>query len=65
MGTHMPGFKPFFGVFLYHFVMAKLANSSIRAKIRHGFDTEIKASLRAMYIMYTCHVADFVKVRVP
>ena len=32
MSTHEPGFQSFSG-FLHHFVLAKLANSSIRVKI--------------------------------
>ena len=32
MSTHMPGFQSFFR-FFHHFVLAKLANSSIRADI--------------------------------
>ena len=32
MSTNMPRFKSFFQVFLYHFVLAKLATSSIRVK---------------------------------
>ena len=37
MSTHLPGFQPFFR-FLHHFVMAKLATSSIRVK-HNGADT--------------------------
>ena len=33
MSTHMPGFQSF-SVFLHHFILAKLANSSIRVKDR-------------------------------
>ena len=34
MSTHVPGFQSFFQCFLYYFVMAKLATSSIRVKIQ-------------------------------
>ena len=40
MSTHMPGFQSFFRVF-DHFVLAKLATSSIRVNFRSllvGFD---------------------------
>ena len=30
MSTHMPGFLLFFSFFLHHFVLAKLASTSIR-----------------------------------
>ena len=30
MSTHVPGFSVFFPVFLHHFLLAKLATSSIR-----------------------------------
>ena len=32
----MPGFQLFSGFFLHHFIMAKLANSSIRVKYIYG-----------------------------
>ena len=32
MSTHMPGFQSFFRFFLHHFVLPKLATSSIRVK---------------------------------
>ena len=32
MSTHVPGFQPLFS-FLHHFVLAKLATSSIRVKM--------------------------------
>ena len=33
MSTHLPGFKSVFSFFLHHFVLAKLATSSIRVNI--------------------------------
>ena len=33
MRIHMPGFKSFFMFFLHHFVLGKLATSSIRVKL--------------------------------
>ena len=32
MSTHLPGFQSFSGVFLHHFVLAKLATSNIKVK---------------------------------
>ena len=32
MSTHVPGFQLLFRFFLHHFVMAKLATSSIKVK---------------------------------
>ena len=32
MGTHLLGFQSFFSFFLHHFVLTKLATSSIRVK---------------------------------
>ena len=33
MSIHVPGFQSFFSGFLHHFVLAKLATSSIRVKL--------------------------------
>ena len=35
MITYVPGFQSFFRFFLHHFVLAKLADSSIRANSVH------------------------------
>ena len=42
MSTHFPGFQSFFR-FLHHFVLAKLATSSIRVKLisKHLVNSEI------------------------
>ena len=36
MSTHLPGLQSFFRLYMYHFVFAKLATSSIRAKKEGG-----------------------------
>ena len=37
MSTHLPGFRSFFiCFFLHHFVLAKLATSSIRVNVKPG-----------------------------
>ena len=39
MSTHVPGFQDFFQDFLHHFVLVKLATSSIRVNLVLGIKT--------------------------
>ena len=44
MSTHVPGFQSFF-IFLHHFLMAKLATSSIRVSIVRDIQSTLDGSL--------------------
>ena len=48
MSTHMPGFRSLLD-FLHYFVLAKLATSSIRVKVKYMGIAEVAIDLQLVY----------------
>ena len=50
MCTHLPGFQSFFS-FLHHFVMAKLAISTIRFNLEHLCSVKVCQNMRHLFFL--------------
>ena len=60
MSTHLPGFQSFLKSFLHHFVLAKLATSSIRVKSGPFYNWKTTYYIQEMiafhiYVNTSCH----------